>query len=127
MKVVREGDMSATDILNRILNEAIKSNAEQIATIHLAGEVAVVVFEPGELVQAAMRSCGWDGKASVFALSPAGAKLLSTADHVTAAWLGGQRPGRILVAAHEGTLLINHDEDKGYSLEPGSTDVSTVN
>ena len=41
---------------------------------------------------------------------------------MTARWLTGRRPGRILVFSGVGSLLVNFDPDKGFALEPGSTD-----
>jgi hypothetical protein len=43
-------------------------------------------------------------------------------DEVTANWIQSIRAGRILAIFHDGTLLVNFDRNRGYSVEPGSTD-----
>ena len=105
----------------RLLREVLVPQAEKLD----GGDIAVVVFEPGNACQRAARAAGWDGKSSVFSMPrPFRERLIENADTVTATWLAGRRPGvvRMFVFLQEGTLLINWSPGTGYYIEPGSLD-----
>jgi hypothetical protein len=114
-------------MLERIWELGIKAHAELLAEIVIDGPIGVVVFEPSDEMKEAAKSLGWDGQSPVFRMSNATRKRLAqtsaaTGDHVTGQWYASRRPGRILVLAQRGVLLVNHHPGTGFSLEPGSTD-----
>ena len=116
-------------ILDRILNEGIIKNAEAIASIVSDGGIACVVYELREDVVDGARDLGWDGETPAFEMNEEKRKLMAfkcgqMGDVVTKKWLESERQGKIFVMAHAGTLLVNFDPEDGYSLEPGSTDMS---
>lgn len=114
------GDQTATaTFLARLLEQGIKPNAEAIARIHANGDIALVPFEVAPEWRARLEEAGFS--LEVRPLTAAQRRQLSGADHVSARWVKGKRPGRIYVVSGSGTLLVNHDES-GFAIEPGSTD-----
>jgi hypothetical protein len=112
--------------MKRILDEGIKPNALAVARIFEERGTAVVVFEPMGMAVQAARDLGWDGKSPIFKLRAGAARRLASSDSATRAWLERRTSGRILVIAHEGTMLVNYTPGVGYSVEPGSTDAECV-
>ena len=119
-------------LLNRILDEGIKPYTEELAPIIADGDVAIVVFEPADDVKPALRAAGWDGRAHVLRMPNGYRKRLArSSDAVTRAWLTRSASvsgsaGRIFLFVQRGTLLVNFSPERGYSLEPGSTDAERV-
>lgn len=115
--------------LERLLDEAVRPNEDLLAHAFVAGRISVVVFgEPGELGKGRADGLGWDGLAAAFVLTEKAVERLRTdadfqGDTVTANWASSRLPGRILVISGDVTLLVNCSE-RGFSLEPGSTDLS---
>lgn len=103
--------------------------AEILGTPNERGEtvrIACAVFEPEDLE--APLPFGWDGQASVFEMPPAAAErfagmlqILSPKDPA-AKWLCTPRFGRIFLFVQSGTLCINFDAGRGYSVAPGTLD-----
>jgi hypothetical protein len=121
-----------SEVLQPIIDNCFRPNADALSKIIGRGEVAVVVFKLDEsdaLALQAARDIGWDGTSVVFQLAGHTKKRLievseQQADPVTARWLRGGRTGRIFLWTGRGTLLINYQPGAGYSVEPGSTDAS---
>ena len=116
------------EVLNRLLEEGIMPVAKRIAKLAMAGLIPVVIFEPGEETQRGLHAMfeGWRSGLDLIGVSREEfARSLGRADHVTESWGNRIRPEGdipIFVFAHEGTLLLNFVEGKGYSFEPGSGD-----
>jgi hypothetical protein len=114
-------------MMRRILDEGVIPHAVALARIWLNEEVAVVVFEVADECKDGLRILGWNGEA-VFALNRTRAeKLAARSDPVTAAWLRRRGPRRMFLWSGSGTLLMNCEEGKGWSTEPGSTDMEWMN
>ena len=109
----------------RVIEEGIGTNIKEINRVFSYKRIAVLVFEPHSIIKPYLRSLGWDGKASVFALSDSRvrrqiANSASHGDDVTVRWFSSGKVGRIYVCAQMGTFLLNYDNDKGFELEPES-------
>lgn len=110
-----------------LLERAIKPHAHAIAEILSEGGIAAVVFEPQEsTLDALTGQFGWHGEA-VFLFTGDNRNVFAKrcedlGDDVAARWLRAEnRPGRILLFAALGTLLVNFVPGQGFGLEPGST------
>jgi hypothetical protein len=117
----------------RLLNEAVKPNAEKIARIMFTGAVAVVVHAlADEGAKEGARNLGWDGRSTVFELSPAKLKwfasvLRGIGDSAAADWLMNGAPGRMFVMTGYGTLCLNHEVGRGWTAAPGTSDFAPNN
>lgn len=115
-------------LFQRLLNEAIKPQAQAIANLISRGHIAVVPFEPTGGGLGYLQNWGWKGE-SVYRMTTRQRKTMAEVcrgcgDEITARWiLSKGREGRIFVIWGESTLLVNFVPDEGYSLEPGSTDL----
>ena len=114
--------------LQRVLNDGIKPYASEIARTWLDGEVAVVFHMVAPAAEKVARSLGWAGGPSGCARmnrsrAESLARKLPKSDPA-ARWLGGRRPGRIFIVSGSGTLCVNYEPQKGYSLLEGSTDTA---
>jgi hypothetical protein len=113
--------------MRRILDEGVIPHTAALERIWLNGEVAVAVFEVADKGKEGLRNLGWHGEA-VFALNRTRAeRLAGHSDPVTAAWLRRRGPGRMFLWNGLGTLLMNCEAGKGWSTEPGSTDLEWMN
>jgi hypothetical protein len=128
-----EPKRSTAAALNRLLEEGIKPHARTLAEIAAAGNVAIVVFDlaaDDDLLQAAARAAGWDGRTAVFPMArDYKEQLAMEGDAVTAAWLTREpspdpssRVLRIFVFTGRATFLVNYVPGRDYSFEPGSLD-----
>jgi len=120
-----------SDFFNRFLDDSVKPFSKEIVTIWSQGGIAVVWFEPSERAIAWLReSFGWDGTAPVVRMPKAVVRAMADnckemGDEVTGKWLESKRIARVFAILHDAsTLLINYEQGRGYSLEPGSTDES---
>lgn len=95
-----------------LLEEGIKPHAEAIAALALVGRIAHVVYDEAA------------GAAST--CEPMRASLrreLCACDHITRRWCERRtRDARVFVQMSKGTLLVNFEPERGWFLEPGSTD-----
>ena len=112
---------------NRLLDEAIKPNAQKIARICLERDVALIFFAPGPDpdVRAAAKKMGWKGgRIEVRRMTRRSARdfadLLHPGDPA-AAWFRRRVEGRIFVVMEGGTLCVNFIPGCGFTLEPGTT------
>lgn len=115
-------DQKSAALLETLLTEAIKPNAEAIARIVLKGEIALVAYEADDKWCDAL---GVPRKTRVDVRVLPGRirkSMIEHGDSVTSRWLRGGRTGRVFVVMHSGSLLVNFDGASGFSLEPGSTD-----
>jgi hypothetical protein len=118
------------ELMHRVISGGLRPRAPEIAVIGFTGDVAVVLFEPGEAARAEARALGWDGTTDVFRLSEAGRKVLlgsALVETRTAKWLRKKfEPAapvaRIYVLTGEGALLVNFSPFGGWSLEPAAAD-----
>jgi len=122
------------ETMDRIINNAIKPNAEEIASIFIRDDIACVVYDLDPECRNVAKALGWDGKTPVFKIPKSVRKTFAhnlrvscPDDKVTPRWLEGNRPGRIFLMVHTGTLLMNYEPEVGYTLEPGSTDPGWMN
>ncbi len=124
-------DPKAERLLNKLLDEAIKPHAVKIAEIAARGEIAVVAFEPSEMGLTALETMGRRNGEPVFALNRTRAmRLLGETDPVTKRWastLATPERAKIFVVAQKGTLLVNFESGRGFSIEPGTTTALTTN
>jgi hypothetical protein len=119
-------------MMNAFLDEAIKPHVDIIAPIVIAGDVAVIVHKPSASAARALHELGWNGSAPAFQLRSEDTERIAEScarmgDEVTGRWLRSGRQGRMFVFWGDGTLLINHAEGQGFSLEPGSTNAGWMN
>jgi hypothetical protein len=118
----------AEEILDRLLEEGIKPVAGGLAKFAAHGVIPIVVFEPGGETQRVLKLTfhGWKAGMRLIGITREEfARSFGTLDHVTEAWGSRIRPQGdvpIFMFVHDGTLLINFIDGKGYSLEPGSMD-----
>ncbi len=128
----RASPQESEALLRRLLDEGIKPYTDDLAPILVAGDVAIVVFEPAKTdaeMMAALRAMGWDGKTPVFRMSNGYRKRLArNSDAVTAAWLmrRAKNVGRLSVWTGRANFLVNFTPGQGYSFEPGSLDSERV-
>ena len=123
-----EAKRRTMEALDRLLEEGILPVAEGIADVALKGLIPVVIFEPSKVEEQIFKGFfkGWKpGVRLVGVRREDFAQTIGTADHVTANW--GSRPRAegdfpVFVFWGASTLLLNHVVDKGWSIEPGSTD-----
>src|SRR5512138_998018 len=103
--------------LHRIVNQGVRPHAPRVAEIGFSGDVAVVLFEPGEDARATARAIGWDGTGPVFRLPEEGRTLLAgpgtAAETRMAKWLRRKLDpavpvARVLVLTGDRTLLVNY-------------------
>jgi hypothetical protein len=104
-------------------------NALEIAKIVRAGDIAVVVWEPHELILEGVRAIGYDGTTPVFRLSSGKRKALVASfreanDRVSEKWFARKATNRIYLLTGLGSLLINIGPN-GMAIEPGSLDENT--
>lgn len=118
--------------MDRVLDEGIKPHAREIARRWVDGEIPIVVFEPGVETLKALPNLGWRMGESVFSMTLE--HFLTTfgsVDGVTGPWATRDRSGDdsvpVFLFLHDGSLLLNHTPGKGWSLEPGSTDIDIMN
>lgn len=120
----------ADDILGRLLNEAIKPHAERIAELAERRRFVAVVFEPHEDAVKFARALGWDRSTPIFGLRETRVRRLAEIDHACERWFA-TKPCidhiKAFVIMHRGTLLLNFEPDRGWYIEPGSTDASIIN
>jgi hypothetical protein len=89
-----------------------------------SGKFAGIAFEPDELRARVARATGWNRSKPVFALHAAAVRNLAKTDYVAHHWFAAKprvEMSKLFVFIHSGTLLVNHDADKGFYIEPGST------
>src|SRR5512138_3474120 len=124
------------EALARIINQGLRPHAPELATIGFSGDVAVVVFEPGEDAKQTARAVGWDGEGAVFRLSAEGRRTLegstAAADPRFAKWLRRKLEpaapvARILVLTGDETLLVNYGAQQGWFLEPEAAKAAPIN
>lgn len=121
-----------SEVMEPIIEACFTPNAYALASIIGGGQVAVAVFKLDEgdaLAQQAARDIGWDGSSAVFPLSRDHKQRIidrsvELGDPLTAQWLRGERNGRIFLWTGRGTVLVNFEPGRGYSLEPGSNDAA---
>lgn len=116
----------------RFQTEGVAPNADAIAKIWWEGFIACLVFEIDPDCTDAPKALGWDGVQPVFKVTPEAAKLMAdtlqeaTPDDAAAIrWLrapDSERPYRLLVFVHKGSLMLNHVQGKGFAFEPGTQD-----
>lgn len=131
--------MSARPFHERLLDEAIKPNAEALARILLDGDVAIVFFEVGDGPSAmrkdavdGARVLGWRGsRVEVSRMTKRrAAKYADTIARIApsdpaAGWLRRTSgPARIYVCAHVGTICVDYDPGTGYRVAPGTDDAA---
>jgi hypothetical protein len=107
-----------------VIDKAIQPNAEEIGRIANTDGIAVVVYRPEGAARILAERLGWKA-AAVFRLSAEDIAWYSDAVHpVTAKWLRREADGsaRMLVIAGTEALLLNYSDQRGYWIEPGSTD-----
>jgi len=114
--------------LDEILDRGIRPHALEIAAIISRGHIAVCVLEPSRKTLDCLESWGWKGEPVFRMTTPQRLALARTCadygDNVGARWVSAKkRNGRIFVFCEDGTCLVNFEAGKGYSLEPGSTDL----
>lgn len=116
--------IKSTEITERLLNLVIRPYAKELAAIMVTGRIACLVFEPSEDNKQAAAGLGWDGKMPVFAMDEIMrgrlAEALKSYDPVCSSWLIDQRYRRMFVLIHNGSLLVNHNPDNQFSIEPNS-------
>jgi len=120
------------DVRDLLHRHGIAPNAHTIAQIWGRRGIACLVFEIAPEYASGPQSLGWDGIEAVFELTSEAATNMAQAlqtlapDDVAAIrWLTcswAERPYRLLVFIHQGTLLLNYVMDQGFSLEPGTQD-----
>jgi hypothetical protein len=112
--------MSKDHVLDRLMNEAIIPHAVRLAEIISAGRIPVVVFEPSDEWQSALRLHGYNGE-RVFAMPLRMRRALFRWDDVVAAWLDRHLsmdppPASVLVVMRDEALLLNCGRD-GWTIE----------
>jgi len=130
---VRDRESSA-EYMNRLLDDGIKPHVFQLSRIISDGDVAVVLFEPCEEAKEAATELGWDGQSHVFRMSNRIRRRYieilrkkCPEDKITPRWLDSKNIGRIFCLVTKGSLLVNLDFGRGYSIEPGSLDREWMN
>lgn len=108
--------LKSSDVTDRLLNECLRPNAEQISETMLSGLLACVVFEPDGPNAEAATSLGWDGKNAVFAMKEtirdALARLIEIQDPICASWLRDNPKDHLFVLIKHGLLLVNYDRER---------------
>lgn len=123
-----EAKRRTMEALDRLLDEGILPVAKGIAGFALKGLIPVVIFEPGKAEEEILRGLfkGWKPSIRLVGISRKDfARTIGTADHVTANWGARPRPEGdfpVFVFWNGATLLLNHVVDRGWNIEPGSTD-----
>jgi hypothetical protein len=118
-------DPGIAELMDRLLRDGIKPHGRRIAELGLSGRIACLVFEPGPTAVVVLKAMKRERSGPLFPLSSFEIGQLARSDRTTARWLATPSSGikqKIFVFVHEGTLLLNHERGRGYSLEPGSTD-----
>jgi hypothetical protein len=108
-----------------LMNKGIRPNAEAIARIGVDGDIAVLVVNPMGGTKRLAQALGWTPKRPVLRLARSRMEALANADAVTASWVRRPRPDtlRIFVLMEHGTLLVNFEPNRGYYIEPGSSEI----
>jgi len=115
--------------LERLLQEGIKAKKDEIAQVWDKGDVAVLFYNVDRTDELAVRSAtsgGWTGeRVEVHRLKRK--RAVAFADNLppgdpAARWLRLRGFGRILVWNGTGSLCVNFDPAKGYSIAPGTLD-----
>lgn len=122
MKTLTAEETSA--FMEALLDEHIKPQSERIAQLRVEGRIAVVAIRPTADARRAAHAVGpYDGTTRAYPLLHS--DDLASADDVTARWvrLEPGDPLKIFVIHTGGTLLVNHDNERGWHFEPGSVPV----
>jgi hypothetical protein len=90
------------------------------------GRFTAIIFEPeGDLIEKAAATLGRVGDEPRWVLPPDAVAALGETDHVAQRWFA-ERPHeehvKITVLLHQGTLLLNWSDGRGWYIEPGSLD-----
>jgi len=127
-------DKQSEDFKNRLIDEAIAPNADEIARIVAYRDVALVFYDVHPEMQEAARAIGWNGdRLQVKRLSEKQSEKIASSLKATspsdpaAQWLKSRREGRIFVVAEAGTLCLNISPEEGYYFEPGTLDAGRMN
>jgi hypothetical protein len=124
------GPNQGIQVFRWVVGEVIMPHADEIGAICARGDVAVIVFEPSDDAGTFARTLGWNGESPVFRMSNARKRAVADgSDAVTSAWLkrtSRTELSKVFAIIHAGTLLVNFTKDKGWFLEPGSTDSDRV-
>jgi hypothetical protein len=122
--------MKPGEILDRLLNEVLKPNAEELARIASRGEVAILACEPDADAREALEALRWRER-PVFGITRTRGERMAKAstDHVWQRWAA--RPSnmqclRIFVFVQSGTLLAHFTPGRGFWLEPNQGDAATL-
>jgi hypothetical protein len=111
-------------ILERLAREGIVPNVDSILAITKAGDLPVLVFEPGEKVAADLKKgLGWSGNGVFGVPKWIFAEALQGVDPQASRWVVSEPPEggfRLFVYINDGTLLMNWAPGRGLWLEPGS-------
>ncbi len=125
--------------LSRMLTEGLLRNAEEIARIHRAGEIAVLFYDLGDSVRdGAREDLGWSGKPrEVVRLTPArrerlldqtaasadGSGRSAKAVAETLTWLRRPHGARVYALYENLSLCLDFDEgSRLWSIAPGTLD-----
>ena len=119
---------ATSELIERIVNQGIRPHAPELAVIGFSGDVAVVVFEPGEDAKETARDIGWDGESAVFRLSEQGTRALAGSGKTAMAkWLRKKFDpaapvARVYVLTGDEPLLLNYSSNEGWYPEPSASD-----
>jgi hypothetical protein len=111
-------------ILDLVLARGIRPNRKRIVQIGVAGDIAVLVFDPSDGGVETAKKLGRRGDEPVFSVTnQAAAPAMPDADAITQKWLSSTPSKgifRIYVLVNDERLLVNFQPGHGFSLEPGS-------
>jgi hypothetical protein len=117
--------------LDLVLARGIRPNRKRIVQIGVAGDVAVLVFEPSDGGVETAKKLGRRGEELVFAVSnQTAAPAMPDADAITQKWFSSTPSKgvfRIYVLVNDEQLLVNFQPGHGFSLEPGSAEKDVLN
>lgn len=119
-----ETNQGPTEALRPLMEECIKPNAERLAKIMMAGEIAFAVYKPDAAWCKALGIPSGTHTAVAKMPGPVRKNLIEKGDSVTSRWARGGRTGRVFAIVNSGSVLLNFAEgaNGGWSIEPGSTD-----
>lgn len=127
-------DLETTrEIMQRILSQGIVPFTPQLISIWNKGLVAFVGFEMRPFTMKAWRTLfpKWNKRRDAPVIGVSGKEYASRVecDPVTRNFLVRERTDDypVFLFTGEGTLLLNFHPDRGFSIEPGSTDDEYLN
>lgn len=130
-RIVRGAE--AAEIMNAMLSEAVKPHRQEIAEAWgERGEIPIVVHKPSVETLKVLPNLGWKMGQAVFSMALQHfLDVFGDVDTVTGPWAERDRSGDdsmpVFLFWGSGTLLLNMTPGKGWSIEPGSTDVEMFN